>query len=283
MIKIILITVCAILIMPGLGAYAQEPPKIEPIAQVYEVQGEVTVKSQGSEGNIVVEKGILLSKDDILNLKEGASVGLYFKDGGRRELKAEGKSQSFEMRNLLPKREAYEGKALAFGATRGISTSAVQTFFYPQRTVVVNSLPLIEFTVFNGSGQAFEIPQAIVSVSDENKVVDSTKFSNLALEAPYTYFFKNLGRGREYGMEIQLEIKEIPDRPIVFNSKFYVADIPDKSSLSQYRSFGDPLYRSAEFISADYEGRTYKFWFLKHLEFKEDKDQPIILIEIFIA
>lgn len=276
----------AIFIVSGAQLYAGQTSKAKPIAQVYEVQGDVTVKRYTGSESVKVEKGILLGSDDIVTLQKGALVGLYFKDGGRKELKAKTEPLSSKIGDLLPESGEYERKDLTFGATRGVNISVAdlgaQTFFYPQKSIIINSPPLIELVVFNDSDQAIHIPRAAINVLEKNDVLNSKKINNLALETPYSYSCEKMDRGKEYRMEIQLNIKEIPDRTIAFTSDFYVADIPDKNSASQYRTFADPIYRSFESISTDYEGKTYNFWFLKHLKFTEAKDPPVISIEIFI-
>jgi len=271
----------SILMVPAREASA----KIEPIAQAYEVQGSVMVKRAAGGEDIKVKKGFLFSSEDMLTLKKGASLGLYFKDGGKAEIKAEWQPLSCKVVDLMPEREPYDKIVATFGATRGIDISNIgisdQAFFYPQEIIVINSPPLVEVTVFDGTADGLNIPRAVIQFSENDTLLYSKNLSDVTADSLYTYACGKLGAGKEYGMEIRLEITGIPET-IAFTTDFYVADTPHADSISEYGSFEDAAHRSFESTSIKVEDKAYKLWVIKRLGFKENKTQPVISIEIFI-
>ncbi|MBN2119547.1 MAG: hypothetical protein JW734_00650 [Candidatus Omnitrophica bacterium] len=281
-----LVLYCGILIIPAGRVYAQTQAKAEPVAQVYEVVGNVLVERPTEEASVKVNKGFLVSSEDILILKKGSLASLYFKKGGKKTVEAKEKTLTYKVADLAPKIEAYEAMVPSFGATREIDLVnmglGVQTLFYPQETLIVSSPPLIELTIFDGSGDLLRTPKAMVKVLDNDKVLSSQSLDNLTPEVVYTYSFGELDKGKEYSAQVDLDIAEIADEIITFSFNFFIADAPDKNLMSGCTSFADTVYRSLESTSAEHAGKAYRFWFIKRLEFREGRTQPIIPIEIII-
>ena len=287
-IRILLIVSLAFFTMPASAVFAEKLEKTKPMAQVYEVGGEAVVKKCADGKSVEVKKGLLLGREDILTLEKNTLVGLYFKEGGKTKVRSEKLSLTCKVGDLLPKKEAYEKAAPAFGATRGVYRPEsgegidVQSFFYPQKTIILNSPPLIELTIFDGAGIGLRILRATIRVLENGAVLYSKELANLKQAVAYSYSCENLAGGKEYSAEVQLEIAEIPDKTISFVFDFYIVDSAGKESISEYEPFGDSVCKSLEYTSTDYGMKKYEFWFLKNLEFKEGKIQPIVSIETLV-
>jgi len=282
----LLVLWCAVFMMPADGACAGASVKVMPIAQAYEVRGDVAVKRSSDENKSAVKAGVLLGSDDLLTLEDGAEVGLYFKDGGKKSLKAKEGLLTCKVGDLLPKPEAYEKTIATFGTTRDIDLAnmgvGVQTLFYPQETLIVDSQPAIELAIFDGSDVSLGIDSAMVQVSEEKRVVHSENLDDLVLGVPYAYSCGKLSSGKEYTTQVRLGIAGLPDEAITFSFNFFVAQKPDAGSISACAPFSDKVYRSLESTSAEYKGKTYKFWFIKSLQLRDGMTQPVISAEIIV-
>ena len=287
-----IIFVCTILtsvflMFPVFPAYPALPEKVEPIAQVYEIQGKVTVKNSSDGKPAQVMKGSLLGKEDSLTLDKNASVGLYFKNSGRKEVQAKQDQLVCKVADLLPQTEAYGQTVPLFGATRGPATlesvSIAGGFFYTQQTIVLDSPPLIEFKIFNGSGEVIVPGGATIEISKNSAVLASQKFDSLGFGSPYAYRCPELKGGAEYNVEITLDLKDVLGNVMSIGFPLYIADFSDKSLESRYASFSDSLYRSFESTSAEYKGKKHTISLIKQLVAGSDSAQPVIVIEFFIA
>jgi hypothetical protein len=263
-------------------AYPASFDKTEPIAQVYEVQGKATVKSS-ADGNIMeVKKGCLLGRDDSLTLDRNASIALYFKNGGRKDTQS-----LYKVADLLPKVEAYGQSVPLFGATRGIdipeAASHAAGFFYPQEAIILDSPPLIEFTLFNGSGEVVALGGATVQIVKNSVVLDSKKFNSLEYGSPYVYQSPKLNGQTEYSVELSLELQKTLGNVVAISFPLYIAGISDTALVSKYAPFSDSVYRSFESTSAEYKGKKYTMSLIKQLAIRDESRQPVILIEFFIA
>jgi hypothetical protein len=294
--------------LPVFPAYSASLVKAEPLAQVYEIKGRVTVKNSGDGTSAEVKKGYLLGGDDSLTLDKGASVGLYFKNGGKKEVQAKNDQSLYKVADLLPGTEAYGGEEPPdFGATRemappeeGPYTAEIPKvssytaeipgrgfktaeFFYPQETIVLESPPLIEFRIYNGSGEGIVPGGGIIGISGNGVMAGSLKFDSLAFGSAYEYRCPKLKGGTEYTAEIDLDLKAALGSGVSISFPFYVAGIPDKSSMSAYRPFSDSLYRSVQSVGSDYKGRKYTVWIIKQLDMRSNAPHPVIVIEFFIT
>jgi len=261
--------------------------KTEPIAQVYEVQGKATVKSS-ADGNIMeVKKGCLLGRDDSLTLDRDASIALYFKNGGRKEIQAKDTQSLYKVADLLPKAEAYGRSVPLFGATRGIdipeAASHAAGFFYPQEAIILDSPPLIEFTLFNGSGEVVALGGATVQIVKNSVVLDSKKFNSLEYGSPYVYQPPKLNGQTEYSVELSLELQKTLGNVVAISFPLYIVGISDTALVSKYAPFSDSVYRSFESTSAEYKGKKHTMSLIKQLVIRGESRQPVILIEFFIA
>lgn len=273
------------LLVAATGTYSQQSGKHESIAQVYKVSGKVTVTRSADGQTTDMQKGVLLGSEDSITLMRDAVVGLYFKDGGKREILGEERTVTYRVGDLLLKEEAYQKKVPVFGATRGIDAedtdASSDSFFYPRETVIVDYPPLVELVLFGQTGLV-SVSGLTVKIMDKDKVLDKKSFHDPALSDLYSYSCPDLQRGRQYDLQIEMRIKEIPDATLAFTSSFYLTDEADKSSQSAYEPFSDSMHRSLESVSTGYRGKKYKFWFLKHLGFKKGNHQPVISVEILV-
>ena len=282
----IILLVCFMLSAGSL--FAETSQESKPVTQVCEVRGEAFVKSCADCKGIEVKEGLLLSGEDIVVLEKGASVGLYFKDGGKAKVEAEKSPLTYKINDLLPKKEVYKKAAPAFGATRGVykpepvMDNEAQEFFYPQKTIILSSAPLIELTIFDGSGAGLRISRANIKILENGVALNSKELAGVEPAVTCSYSCTDLECGKEYTAEIQLEIAEITDRTIFFTFDFYVAGSPSKGLASSYEPFCDSIYKSLEYVSVGYGMQKHEFWFLKNLKFKKDKTQPIVSIETFV-
>jgi len=286
------IWVCAIFtsvfsILSFSPAYSATFEKIEPIAQVYEIQGKATVQSS-SDGTITeVKKGCLLGREDSLALDKDASVGLYFKNGGRKEIQAKDSRSLYKVADLLPKSEAYAQTVPLFGATRGLEIPEAGPkplgFFYPQETIILDSPPLIEFKIFNGSGEVVAPAGATVEILKNSVPLYSQKFNGLEYGSSYVYRCPKLKGGAEYNVGIGIDFQEILGSVVSISFPLYIAEVSDNELMSKYAPFGDSLYRSFESIPADYKGKKHAVSFTKQLDIRGEPRQPVILIEFFIT
>jgi len=281
------IFIAVLLILPFFSpAYPASSDRIEPIAQVYEVQGKATVKNS-ADGNIrEVQKGCLLGRDDSLTLDRNASIALYFKSGGRKELQAKDTQVLYKVADILPKAEAYGQNVPLFGATRRIDIpqSPVQAagFFYPQEAVSVDSAPLIEFILFNGSGEEVVLDGALVQIAKGSVVLDSKRFNSLEYGAPYAYQPPKLNGQTEYSVEIRYELQKTLGNVVTISFPLYIAGTSDTASVSRYAPFSDSVYRSFESTTTDYKGRKRTITVLKQLARRNGSPAPVIVVELFI-
>lgn len=268
-------------------AYPASFDKTEPIAQVYEVQGKATVNS-AADGNIIeVKKGCLLGLDDSLTLDNNASISMYFKNGGRKKIQAKDTQALYKVADLLPKVEAYSQSVPLFGATRGIdipeAASHSAGFFYPQEAVILDSPPLIEFTLFNGSGEEAALGGAKAQILKNSVILDSKKFNSLEYGSPYVYQAPKLDGQTEYSVELRLEFQKGLGNVVVISFPLYIAGISDKVLVSKYAPFSDSVYRSFESASMDYKGKKRTITLIKQLARVGGSPQPVIVIELFIS
>ena len=126
------------------------------------------------------------------------------------------------------------------------------------------------------------ILKGTIQILKDDLVLDSEYFTNLKSGVAYKYVCKSLARGREYRVKVQLEIKEIPGKVMVFTSDFYFTHPPRKDLGAEYKSFADSIYRSLEYTTVDNGGKVFELWFTKVLEFKEKDIQPVISMGIHI-
>ena len=268
--------------------WAAEKTQGEPIVQVFKIKGEVTVKRNATGEESEVKKGYLLTSEDLLTLEKDALVGLYFKQGGKKEIKAEQTTLTQKIGDLLLKKEIYAKTVPTFGGTRGIYPSEleaemdIQSFFYPQETMILDSLPSIELTIFNGTDVPLHIPRATVRILEDERVVQSKDFRDLESGTAYRYPIEDLAGGTEYTLEIQPDISEFDDMGLAFTSNFYVADPAGQGAVSGDTSFGDSLYKSIEYTALEQETREYGLWFVKHLQSKGEGIKPVIAVDLFI-
>ncbi|MDD5085491.1 MAG: hypothetical protein PHE61_05555 [Candidatus Omnitrophica bacterium] len=277
---------CAMFMIPAHRAYAATDVKAKPIAQVYEVQGDVVVQRLSEGNKTKVEQGVLLGSDDLLIFENGAAVGLYFKDGGKKNLKAQEGLLTCKVGDLVPKREAYQNTAVAFGTTRSVTHAnaavGALTLFYPQENLILASEPAIELAILDGSDGDLKIGKVAVQVSEGKKVISSKTLDDLKLGVPYAYTCEKLDSGKEYNAEIKLGIAGISGEAMTFSFNFFIAPKPDSASVSACVPFSDTVYRSLESTSVNYKGRAYSFWFIKSLRLKSDTAQPVISADIII-
>jgi hypothetical protein len=267
-------------------AYSASLDKAEPIAQVYEVQGKATVQSSADGTIMEVKKGSLLGGDDSLTLERNASIALYFKNGGRKEIQATDTRSLYKVADLLPKAEAYGRSVPLFGATRGIDNPQAPPhalgFFYPQEAIILDSPPLIEFTLFNGSGEEVVLGGATVQIVKNSVVLDSKKFDSLQYSSPYVYQFPKIDGQADYSVELRLEFQKTLGNIVSISFPLYIAGISDAAFVSKYAPFSDSVYRSVESTSMDYKGKKRAITLIKQLVRRGGSPQPVIVIELFI-
>ncbi|MFA5100797.1 MAG: hypothetical protein WC547_07945 [Candidatus Omnitrophota bacterium] len=273
-----------LLIMPFFSTAYPEPfDKAEPIAQVYEVQGNATVKISADNSIIAVKKGCLLAAGDSLTLDKNASVAMYFKSGGRKEVLAPATRSLYKVADLLPKAEAYNQSVPLFGATRGLPQAVSQAsgFFFPQEAVIVDSPPLVECTLFHGSGEVVAPGKAAMQIVQNSVVVDSKKFNSLGYGVPCVYEPQKLHGQTEYKVELRLELEQGLGN-IAISFPLYIAGTFDTGSVTKYAPFSDPVYRSVETTAIDHKGKKRAITAIKQLVRRGVPPQPVIVIELFI-
>lgn len=268
-------------------AYPASFDKTEPIAQVYEVRGKAAVKSSADGSIMEVKKGCFLGRDDSLTLDENASIALYFKNGGKKEIQAKNTQALYKVADLMPKAEAYGGQSVPlFGATRGSgiphAASHLSGFFYPQEAIILDSPPLIEVTLFNGPGEEVVFGGALVQIIKNSVVLDSKKFNSLEYGSPYVYQPPKLDGQTEYSVELKLELQKTPGNVVVISFPLYIAGISDTALVSKYALFSDSVYRSVESTTIDYKGRKRTITLIKQLARRGGSPTPVIVIELFI-
>jgi len=228
----------------------------------------------------------LLGRDDSLILERNASIALYFKSGGRKEITAKDTQALYKVADILPKAEAYGQNVPLFGATRRIDIpqAPVQPsgFFYPQEAISVDSAPLIEFTLFNGSGEEIILDGALVQIAKGSVVLDSKRFNSLEYGSVYAYQSPKLSAQTEYSVEIRYELQKALGNVVTVSFPLYIAGTSDAASVSKYAPFSDPVYRSFESTSTDYKGKKRAITVLKQLARRSGLPAPVIAVELFI-
>jgi hypothetical protein len=268
------------------AAYPASLNKTEPIAQVYEIRGKVTVKSSADGSVMEVKKGCLLGPDDSLTLERDALIAMYLKNGVRKEIRAKDTQVLYKVTDLLPRAEAYGQSVPLFGATRGIlpppASSKMSGFFYPQETVILDSPPSIEFILYHGSGEAVAFGGATVKIVKNNEVVGSGKFSSLEYNFPYVYEPAKLEGQTEYKIELRLELEKSLGN-VAISFPLYITGISDAGSVSKYAPFSDAVYRSVESTPVDHQGKQRTITAIKQLVRRGASPQPVIVIELYIS
>lgn len=261
--------------------------KYKPVAQVYRVEGDVTVKKGAGRQNIKVEQGSFLGISDLLTLAKGSAVGIYFKDGGKREISAREGVLTHKVADILSETGRYDRVVPSFGATRSLNRESerdagVESVFYPQETMVVGLPPEIEMTIFDSSGNNLHVSKVEMSVSHGDKVVLSKTIADAAMGVSYKYICKGLDAGKEYGVDVHFQIDELPEQYLSFTSMFYLAAKPAGGLPANSGDFADSAYRSAELASIFFKDREYLLWFLKSIKVEGAGTSPVILMDILI-
>jgi len=276
-----------LLILPSFAtAYPASFDKIEPIAQVYEVKGGAMIKSSLDGSISMVKKGCLLAPGDLLTFDKDDSIAIYFKNGGRKEVRAKDGQSIFKVADLIPKAQAYNQSVPLFGATRGLDTSPATSrpgsFYYPQEALILDNPPLIEFTLFNGQGEEIVLGGASVQIIRDGKVIDSRKFDSLEYGSPYAYEPAKLNGQTEYMVELRLELQKTLGNVLTVSFPLYIAGTSDTASGSKYAPFSDTVYRSFESTSIDHNGKKRTVTLIKQLVRRGASLQPAVVIELFI-
>ncbi|MFA5117434.1 MAG: hypothetical protein WC695_01120 [Candidatus Omnitrophota bacterium] len=268
------------------AAYPASSDKQEPVAQVYEVKGGALLKSSRDGKVSLVKKGSLLAAGDVLTLDKDAFIAMYFKNGGRKELRAKLDQSLFKVADLAPETQAYNQGAPLFGATRGSDTSPATfhpcSFYYPRETVILNDPPLIEFTLFNARGGEILLGGASVQITQEGKVVDSRKFDSLEYGTLYSYQSPTLNGQAQYSVELRLDLRKELGNVLTVSFPLYICGASDTASGFQYAPFSDTVYRSFESTSIDHNGNKRAITLIKQLAARGDPLQPAVVIELFI-
>jgi hypothetical protein len=248
--------------------------KQEPIAQVYDVKGGAMLKSSLDGSISMVKKGCLLAPGDLLTFDKDDSISVYFKNGGRKEVRAKDGQSSFKVADLIPKAQAYNQAVPLFGATRGLDTSShPDSFYYPHEAVILENPPLIEFTLFNGQGEEIVLGGASVQITRDGKVIDSRKFDSLEYGSPYAYQPPKLSGQTEYMVEMRFSLQKVLGNILTVSFPLYIAGSPD---------FSDAVYRSFESASIDHNGKKRTITLIKQLVKRGALLQPAVVIELFI-
>jgi hypothetical protein len=271
-------------IMPFFSTvYAASSDKQEPIAQVYEVTGGAMLKSSLDGSISMVKKGCLLAPGDLLTFDKEDSIAIYFKNGGRKEVRAKDGQSIFKVADLIPKAQAYSQSVPLFGATRGIDTSSHPvSFYYPQEAVILENPPLIEFTLFKGQGEEIVPGGASVQIIKDGKVIDSRKFDSLEYGFPYAYQSPKLSGQTEYMVELRFELQKTLSNVLTVSFPLYIAGASDNASASKYAPFSDTVYRSFESTFMDHNGNKRTVTLIKQLARRGATPQPAVVIELFI-
>jgi len=77
-------------------------------------------------------------------------------------------------------------------------------FFYPQEAVILDNPPLIEFTLFHGSGEEFVLGGATMQIVRGSAVLDSKNFNSLEFGTPCVYQPPKLNGQTEYGHRAEI-------------------------------------------------------------------------------
>jgi hypothetical protein len=279
-------TIVLLILLLFSTAYAASSDKQEPIAQVYEVTGGAMLKSSIDGSISMVKKGCLLAPGDILTFDKGDSIAIYFKNGGRKEVRAKDGQSTFKVADLIPKAQAYNQSVPLFGATRGLDTSPAASnpgsFYYPHEAVILDNPPLIEFILFNGQGEDIVLDGASVQIIRDGKVIDSRKFDSLEYGSSYAYQPPKLSGQTEYSVELRLDLQKTLGNVVTVSFPLYIAGAFDNASVSKYAPFSDTVYRSFESTSIDHNGKKRTITLIKQLVKRGASPQPAVVIELFI-
>ncbi len=268
----------AVLFMAPLfaAAYPASGSGTEPVAQVYEVRGNATVMISADNSNMSVKKGCLLAPDDSLTLDPNTSISVYFKNGGRKEIRSKDTRASYRVADLAPQTQAYAQSVPLFGATRGLDASPASfypgSFFYPQEAVVLDKPPAIEFTLFRGSDGELIPGNATFQVALDGRILDSRDFKGLEYGSPYVYQLPKLKGQTAYIVDLKLELQNASGN-VDISFPLYISGIPD---------FSDAVYRSFESASMDHKGKKRAITAVKQLVRRGASSAPVIVIELFI-
>jgi len=276
-----------LLILPFFSAaYPAPADKQAPVAQVYAVQGKAAVTGPSGGSAAEVEKGCMVGLQDSLILESDASVGLYFKTGGKKEIRAKDGRTAYKVAELAPRTQAYSQNVPLFGATRGLEVpdtgSQTPGFFYPQEAVILDTAPSIEFTVFDGSGEGGALSGASVQIAKNGTVLNSRRFDRLEYGAAYVYQPPKLQRQEEYAVELRFELQKALGTVLTVSFPLYIAAASDMASKSPYGLFSDSVYRSFESTSVDHNNTKRSVTLIKQLVKRSGSPQPAIVIELFI-
>lgn len=267
-------------------AYPAPIELIEPVAQVYAVQGRVTAGNSAGKGAIEVKKGYFLGREDSLYLDKNSSVSLYFKSGGRKDVRTRDDRAQYKVADLAPRVEAYGQSVPLFGATRGSDARkkacAGVNFFYPQEGIILDAAPLIEFTLFNGSGQSIALGRAVAQIAQAGRILDSREFSKLDYGSAYQYQLPSLDGQAEYKVELKIELPGAAGNALVMSFPLYLTGGSDAAPGSKYAPFSDPVYRSFESASIEHQGKTRTVSLIKQLVKRGEVSSPVVVIELFI-
>ncbi|HNQ51492.1 MAG TPA: hypothetical protein PK107_02570 [Candidatus Omnitrophota bacterium] len=267
-----------------LTAYPAFSAQQEPIAQVFDVRGKVTVKSAFDNSTSDVKKGNLLGAGDILTLDTDAQAVIYLKSGGKKELKAQDARTEYKVSDLVSRAEPYSKSAQVFGASRGQSASSASPaadFFFPQEALILDTPPLIEFTVFHGTGEVIALGTASIQIVKNGAMVDSMRFNNLAYGLPQSCQFPKLEAQTEYRIELRLELQKVLGN-VAISFPLYIAGIADAGLVLKYGPFSDPVFRSFETAGLNYKGAQRTITAFKQLVTRGPSSRPVVVIELFI-
>jgi hypothetical protein len=256
------------------------------VAQVYSVEGRVLVTRSSGGSGLEVQKGCLLGKEDSLALEKAAALAVYFKSGGRKEVRAPEAPAVFKVAALMPRAEAYGRSVPLFGASRGLddpkAPPADGGFFFPQEAVVLDRPPLVDLTVYSGSGGDIVLGGATVRVLKDGEVLDSKSFDRLEYSATYSYGPAKLEGPAEYSVEVRLELPESAGSVVAATFPLYIAGTSDAGSASGAGPFSDRVYRSFESTVIDHKGKKRAMALIKELVSREGTPAPVVAIGVFI-
>ncbi len=273
-------------ILTLLAACPVSPAQDESVAQVNSVEGRVLVTRSADGSTAEAQKGCLLGKDDSLALEKDAALALYFKSGGRKEVRSQDAPSVRKVSDLMPKAEAYGRSVPMFGASRGLDDPRAPlpaaAFFFPQEAVVLDRPPLVELTVHDGHGGDVALGGATMRVLKDGKVLDSKSFDRLEYGQSYPYGPAKLEGPAEYSVEIRLELGKGNGNVVAAAFPLYISGASDTTAPAPAASFSDQVYRSFESAAIDHQGKKLAMALIKQLVRRDGAPAPVVAVELFI-
>ncbi len=242
-----------LLVVSGLAALWALPVRAEgvpaagvPVAQVFRVEGTATVRVVGAARAVPLLRGAVLHAEDRIEVKRGAEVGLYYRQGGRQLLRAGSRSLSGTVAALAPSLTPYRGSSVSFGATRdgetGIVAGAATTESRPMETLILSSAPQVTVTWRGEASDAAGAERIVLRVLFRDSVVAAASVVEPAPGASLSLVVPALRSGDDYRFEVMVFPDNVGAAPCLHAIPVYIL-APSRRGAAADQFLTDFFYR----------------------------------------